>query len=162
VAISRLGSGSFDVEEIDYCESEYEAYEHERHWINYYDSFNSGYNSTLGGEGVRRSLNDEDVTTTPTSRKGPDKEFPLWAFNDAEIRKLLTNRFPVPCRELAGRMARIIYLYYRLDMVLEDVAIEVGATPKAVRALIHRVNKAMREPLKPPHRPKKYRGDTRL
>lgn len=47
-AIEELGKENFSIETIEECD-EGILDEREQYWINYYDSFNSGYNNTLGG-----------------------------------------------------------------------------------------------------------------
>lgn len=51
-AIKKYGIENFLFEIIEECSlSSNELDQRERYWINYYDSFNNGYNSTLGGQG---------------------------------------------------------------------------------------------------------------
>jgi predicted GIY-YIG superfamily endonuclease len=47
----KYGYSMFKVEEIENCESEELAIKREKFWIEYYQSFYNGYNSTFGGEG---------------------------------------------------------------------------------------------------------------
>lgn len=47
-AIEELGKENFFIETIEECDEDV-LDEREQYWINYYDSFNSGYNNTLGG-----------------------------------------------------------------------------------------------------------------
>lgn len=48
IAIRKYGIKNFTLEIIEQC-SEDQLDEKECYWINYYDSYNNGYNSTLGG-----------------------------------------------------------------------------------------------------------------
>ena len=50
-AIRKYGKDNFTIEIIDFANSREELNKKEKHWIYYYDSFNNGYNMTLGGEG---------------------------------------------------------------------------------------------------------------
>lgn len=50
-AIRKYGKENFIVEEIDTTNDSEELKEKEKYWIQYYDSYNNGYNSTLGGDG---------------------------------------------------------------------------------------------------------------
>ena len=50
-AIRKYGENNFIIEKIDEADSKEVLNEKEKYWINFYDSFKSGYNSTLGGEG---------------------------------------------------------------------------------------------------------------
>lgn len=49
-AIKKYGKKNFTIEEIESCDYN-DLDEKERFWINYYNSYNEGYNSTLGGQG---------------------------------------------------------------------------------------------------------------
>jgi len=50
-AINKYGIENIKFEIIDYATSWEELCELEKYWIGYYDSYNNGYNMTLGGEG---------------------------------------------------------------------------------------------------------------
>lgn len=60
-AIDELGSDKFYIElledNVDYNLLD----EREEYWIDYYDSFNNGYNSTPGGKGGKLIFKEEDV-----------------------------------------------------------------------------------------------------
>lgn len=49
-AISKYGEDHFYISIIEECSSE-EASEREKYWIKYYNSYNDGYNATIGGDG---------------------------------------------------------------------------------------------------------------
>lgn len=48
-AIKKYGKENFTLEEIESCDYK-DLDEREKFWINYYNSYNKGYNSTLGGQ----------------------------------------------------------------------------------------------------------------
>lgn len=50
-AIRKYGKQNFKAEVIETCLEE-QLNEKEKYWINFYDSYNNGYNSTLGGDGM--------------------------------------------------------------------------------------------------------------
>lgn len=50
MAMFKYGPEAFDLEKIENC-NESNINEREQYWIDYYNSYNNGYNSTLGGEG---------------------------------------------------------------------------------------------------------------
>lgn len=62
--IQQLGVENFEFEILEYCTKE-KLDELEKYWIEYYDSYNNGYNLTKGGQGEfcggRPSLTKEDV-----------------------------------------------------------------------------------------------------
>lgn len=49
-AIRKYGKENFKIELVEECNKD-DLNEKERYWIQYYDSYNNGYNSTLGGDG---------------------------------------------------------------------------------------------------------------
>jgi group I intron endonuclease len=49
-AIRKYGSENFKVEVLEEVSTTQELNEREKFWIQYYDSYKNGYNSTLGGE----------------------------------------------------------------------------------------------------------------
>ena len=53
LAMRKYGIQNFYIEEIERCDDNI-RFDREKYWINYYDSYNNGYNSTLGGEGSSR------------------------------------------------------------------------------------------------------------
>lgn len=59
-AIRKYGVNNFVVEQIDQGSGE-ELKEKEKYWINYYDSYNKGYNCTLGGDGQCKYNYDEII-----------------------------------------------------------------------------------------------------
>jgi hypothetical protein len=106
-----------------------------------------------GGHGIFK-------TAGATRHAARMSRIPVWALNDKSIKALIESRFPKAAidsnqRKQAARMIRIIYLYYRVGLTSAGVAEALKMTPLAVRQAIHRIEKAMSAPLKPPHRPKK-------
>ena len=47
-AMNKYGIEHFKIEEIEQCN---DIENREKYWIEYYDSYNNGYNATLGGDG---------------------------------------------------------------------------------------------------------------
>ena len=76
-ALLCYGEENFKVEQIDYATTKEELNEKERYWINYYDSQNTGYNMTSGGDGgdTYDGLTTEelDVVKTKLSEKNKGK-----------------------------------------------------------------------------------------
>ena len=50
-AIAKYGKDNFTIEQIEEVENDFLG-EREMYWIHYYDSYNNGYNATLGGDGT--------------------------------------------------------------------------------------------------------------
>lgn len=60
-AILKYGKENFRIETIEICDSK-DLNEREKYYISYYDSYKSGYNSTLGGqEGAKPYKTSEDL-----------------------------------------------------------------------------------------------------
>jgi group I intron endonuclease len=60
-ALNKYGKDSFTVEVIHVCEDTNEMYRLEKFYIKEYNSFNVGYNLTLGGEGCIGYKHDSDT-----------------------------------------------------------------------------------------------------
>lgn len=58
-AMRKYGKDGFTYEIIEKC-SQNVINEREKYWIKYYDSYNNGYNLTLGGEGVKGKIYSEN------------------------------------------------------------------------------------------------------
>ena len=52
-AFDKYGIENFQIEEIEECKDK-DLNEKEMYWIKYYDTYNNGYNLTIGGDGNRR------------------------------------------------------------------------------------------------------------
>ena len=61
-AMRKYGKEGFSYEIIEQCPQEI-INEREKYWINYYDSYNNGYNLTTGGEGVKNKIFSEEEKT---------------------------------------------------------------------------------------------------
>lgn len=84
------------------------------------------------------------------------KRVPVWALDDEKIKGLIQRCFPnFSQRERAGRMIRIIYLYYRAGLTAAGVAEELKMSVKAVTESLRRINRTMNRPAKPRGRPKR-------
>lgn len=53
-AIRKYGKENFIIEEVEKIEDPKELTEREKYWINYYNSYDEGYNASLGGDGHRK------------------------------------------------------------------------------------------------------------
>lgn len=61
-AMNKLGIDNFYIEVIEECEYD-KLSEREIYWISYYDSYNNGYNMTLGGESNKGETNGRAILT---------------------------------------------------------------------------------------------------
>ena len=92
------------------------------------------------------------------------KRVPVWALNDERIKELIKRCFPSSNqKKRAGRLVRIIYLYYRVGLTAGTVAEELKMSVRAVEESLRRINKTIARPAKPRGRPKKIEyADTNL
>lgn len=67
-AFRKYGLENFTFEIIEQCDKT-QLNEREKYWIKYYDSYNDGYNSTLGGDGA--------ITTAKITEEDLNKIIPL-------------------------------------------------------------------------------------
>ena len=61
-AMNNLGIENFYIEILEECEYS-QLNKREKHWINFFDSYNNGYNMTLGGESNRGETNGRAILT---------------------------------------------------------------------------------------------------
>lgn len=61
-AIKKYGKSNFTLEVIEEIDST-ELNDRERYWIKFYDSFNNGYNSTVGGQDGSKPFKDLDTAS---------------------------------------------------------------------------------------------------
>lgn len=59
-AMNKYGIDAFSIEEIEKCPNSI-LDDRERYWIRYYNSYNSGYNETLGGQDSKRMYVYEEI-----------------------------------------------------------------------------------------------------
>jgi hypothetical protein len=69
-----------------------------------------------------------------------------WALDDKESRNILLSSFPklkTDCkqRQSAARWARIIHLFYRMNLTEREVAEELGCTYNTVNMILYRIRK---------------------
>ena len=60
-AVRKYGWENFRIEVLQDNIPDSKINERERYWISYYNTFKEGYNSTIGGDGGRRSTDDEII-----------------------------------------------------------------------------------------------------
>jgi hypothetical protein len=94
---------------------------------------------------LRRKIDGDDRFMSAHGIKkvrSEEREPPEWAMNDVEVARLLLKAFPKMMdpeskqRVKAGRWARVIYLYYRLNMTYSQVAKEIGVNKNTVLMIL--------------------------
>jgi hypothetical protein len=78
-----------------------------------------------------------------------EREIPAWTLNDAEVQKVLIRAFPLlktraASQKAAGRWARIIHLYYRVQMSNSQVAKEMGEGLNRVKMTLKGIRRVAR------------------
>ncbi len=77
------------------------------------------------------------------------REIPEWTLNDKEVQKVLLRAFPgqhksFAVTQRAGRWARIIHFYFRMQMSAGWIASELKMTPKNVELAVARIRRVAR------------------
>lgn len=83
------------------------------------------------------------------TRTEMDREVPAWAKNDAEVQKVLLRSFPKlganpKQRARAARWARVIHMYFRVQMTHSEIAAELKVPRKTINYLVLRITRAAR------------------
>jgi hypothetical protein len=91
-----------------------------------------------GSDGFMEAHQIAAIRATPAKR---DREANKWVFLDSEVQKAILRSFPdwrknSRHRKAAGRWARLIQLYYRMEMPIQLVAKEMGLTKNAAKMLL--------------------------
>lgn len=92
-AINKYGKSNFTIEVIEEVEST-NLNDRERYWIKYYDSYNSGYNSTEGGQdGIKlfKNLDTESIVREYKSGKSLREIGRLFNVDKQTIKDLLVR-----------------------------------------------------------------------
>ena len=111
-AMNHYGYDNFKIESIEECLNE-ELDKREIYWINYYDSYNKGYNMTLGGEGgdTWSKNNNKEKTSKKLSKALKGRKF------TAEHRKNIS-------KALKGKHYLTFTKQQLLDALLESDSME--------------------------------------
>ena len=71
-AMNKYGIENFIIEEVEECSTEL-INERERYWVTFYDTYFSGYNCTLGGEGSLLKISEEEIQEIITRYKSGER-----------------------------------------------------------------------------------------
>ena len=108
-AFNKYGLENFTFEEIEEVENS-ELDVREKYWINYYDSYNNGYNSTLGGKLVELYNWDiEEITNLYNQYRSARKVAQIIGCDHSTIDNLL-NSNQIPRYSKAQIYGKTIYL----------------------------------------------------
>lgn len=99
-AINKQGEEHFFVEEVEECDWA-ELNQKERQYIQYYNSYNNGYNATLGGEGS--FLYDYDLIKEKWDEGQNIKEIAILLKCSTDTCQIALNHFKIPIEERIKR-----------------------------------------------------------
>lgn len=95
-AMNKYGQEHFFIEKVAECKTNEELSELEIKWIAYYDSYNNGYNATIGGDGLQSMLNKEEVIHKYLELKSYCKVAKEFSVDESTIRRLIGNDPTIP------------------------------------------------------------------
>lgn len=114
-ALLKYGFDNFTIETIEECDiSVLNA--REEYWINFFDSFFSGYNGTLGGEGSKLQIPEEEI-------------------EEIKIRYQEGERLDLLCKEFHHDYSKI-----REELIKRGVVINTNAGPKKLSKAIFAID----------------------
>ena len=90
-AMRKYGINHFHIEEIEEVENDEIACKREIYWIEYYDSFNNGYNATKGGDGKQYADYDLIFTLFQDGKTGKEISM-ITGYTDMTITKALRQK----------------------------------------------------------------------
>lgn len=134
-AINKYGETNFIVSCIEECSSE-SVNEREQYWINFFDSYNKGYNCTLGGDGSLLQLPEEEIQEIVSRyQSGERLDFLCKAFHHdyVTIKRLFSER-GIEIKTNAGPMKNAKSIY-AIDPITLTIVAEYESISAAGRAL---------------------------
>ena len=119
-AIEKYGFDSFSVDErFGIAYSKEELIEKEKYWIKHFDSFNNGYNNTLGGDGLEgykpsKKTIQNRITTRQVNKALEELEFEYW------LDHMDDPNCPYKCITLTKEQASKYIMTGEIDIEFED------------------------------------------
>ena len=109
-AMNKYGQEHFFIEKVEECKTNEELSELEIKWIAYYDSYNNGYNATIGGDGLQSMLNKKDVIDKYLKLKSYYKVAKEFNVDESRIRKLIGKDPTIPCFHKKPKVREIVMI----------------------------------------------------
>ena len=134
-AINKYGAENFKIELVEECQTEI-LNEREQYWISYYDTYDKGYNCSLGGEGSLLKIPEDEIQEIITRYQAGErldclcKEF----HHDYETIKRVFKERSIEIKTNAGPM-KLAKKIYAIDPVTLQIAWEFESISAAARAL---------------------------
>lgn len=102
-AMRKYGEENFTIEQIEECDTQIVA-EREQYWIQYYDTYDNGYNATLGGDGKILYDYDEIVKTYLSTHNASEVARTLNCHPDSVRKILKANDIPIiPAHDIIAK-----------------------------------------------------------
>lgn len=141
-AMEKYGRNNFYVELIDTAQTKEEMFEKEKYYIKLYDSYNNGYNMTLGGEGVKYLNLDEqkivqDYLEGKTSEQIAQE---LKVSGNTIRRRLKACGVVMTWHKNPEQMYEYIIEQYKLPRLAKEIAEELGVSYDVVSYTLRKNN----------------------
>ena len=134
-AINKYGIENFIIELVEECETK-SVNEREQYWISFYDTYNTGYNCTLGGDGSLLQFAEEEIQQIISRYQNGErldylcKEF----HHDYETIKRIFAERDVKINTNAGPM-KLAKKIYAIDPITFQIVMEFESISAAARAI---------------------------
>lgn len=127
-AMQKYGTDNFSITQIDTAETTEEMFEKEKYYIKLYDSYNNGYNMTLGGEGVVKLNLDEQyiVHEYINGRTSSDIAKVLKVSSNTIRRRLKSCGVQMTWHKNPEQMYEYIIEQYKIPRLGREIAEELG------------------------------------
>lgn len=150
-AIEQLGSDNFYIELLE-DDIPFESLdEREEYWIDYYDSFNNGYNSTPGGKGGLLIYKDEDCDRIISMLKSGctkgevAKEFNCCEYTIVRVVKKMGYRYPEELQPNKRVDRELILSMYLEGYTKKRISEIIKCNEKTVRRVLDYYNMPKRK-----------------
>lgn len=127
-AMKKYGADKFYIEQIDTANTIEEMYQKEKYYIQKYDSFNNGYNLTLGGEGVTKLALDEQYIVEQYLNGKTSNELAqeLDVSSNTIRRRLKSAGVQLTWHSKPEQMYEYIIEQYKIPRLGKEIAEELG------------------------------------
>ena len=114
LALNKYGINAFQVSTIEKCDNNI-INEREKHWISVFDTYNNGYNATLGGDGTQLYNIQEDVMWNLFTQHKTPKEMAQYFGCSTDTITLYAKEYGINLRGNTQR--HDIYCYYQDELI---------------------------------------------
>ena len=141
-AMEKYGRDSFTIELLDTANTSEEMFEKEKYYIKLYDSYNNGYNMTLGGEGVKYLDLDEQkiVQDYLNGKTSVEIAKELNVSGNTIRRRLKSCGIKMTWHKNPEQMYEYIIEQYQIPRLGREIAEELGISYDVVSYTLRRNN----------------------